>query len=356
MSKKRKVIIALSIVPAILLVKLLTYFPYFVEAYYSEGLYIWISKLSRYAFGWIPFSVGDIFYTIASILIIRWLVLSRKRIINDTLNWTLEVLATMTFVYIAFHIFWGLNYYRLPLHEKLELDYTYSTEELIETTKKLIEQTNTIHLQITGDDSIKVSVPYSKTALISISNSGFKNLNQIDASLDFRPQSSKRSLYSVPLTYMGFSGYLNPFTNEAQIDGIIPLYQYPFTVCHEQAHQLGYAAENEANFISFLATSLSEDKYVQYSGYAASLRYCLNELFRRDEEMFKSLRDNVHKGVLKNYKESFDFWENYKNPLEPLFKNFYSNFLKVNNQDKGIESYSYVVALIVNYYEQTDEL
>ena len=37
--------------------------------------------------------------------------------------------------------------------------------------------------------------------------------------------------------------------------------------------------------------------------------------------------------------------------MEPLFKEFYSYFLKANNQAKGIESYSYVVALLVDYLE-----
>jgi hypothetical protein len=44
-------------------------------------------------------------------------------------------------------------------------------------------------------------------------------------------------------------------------------------------------------------------------------------------------------------------WAQYKNPLEPLFKSIYNNFLKANAQDKGIKSYSYVVGLIVGHYE-----
>ena len=351
MSQKRKIFVALSIIPALIIVKVLSYFPNIVETFYSDGLYPILSKLSRYAFGWIPFSFGDIFYTVSGILILRWLIINRKRILTDTKNWVLEVLTTVSFVYIAFHVFWGLNYYRLPVHQKLELKSTYTTEELINTTNLLIDQTNRLHLQLVENDTLKVIMPYTKKELIAVSNEGFTNLDQIDPSFAFDQQSSKRSLYSIPLTYMGFSGYLNPFTNEAHIDGIIPLYQYPFTICHEQAHQLGYAAENEANFIGFLGTLINNDQYVQYSGLAAGLRYCLNEVYRRDEESFKSLRKKVNKGILKNYQESYDFWEQYKNPFEPLFKKVYSNYLKVNNQDKGIESYSYVVALIVNYYQ-----
>jgi hypothetical protein len=60
----------------------------------------------------------------------------------------------------------------------------------------------------------------------------------------------------------------------------------------------------------------------------------------------------MNPGVLEDYKEAFEFWSAYNNPMEPLFKVFYSHFLKANNQDKGIESYSYVVALLVDYLEE----
>ncbi|MCB0475915.1 MAG: DUF3810 family protein, partial [Flavobacteriaceae bacterium] len=53
-----------------------------------------------------------------------------------------------------------------------------------------------------------------------------------------------------------------------------------------------------------------------------------------------------------NYNEAEAFWDTYDNPLEPLFKLSYNSFLKANNQAKGMESYNYVVALLVNYFEK----
>jgi hypothetical protein len=35
--------------------------------------------------------------------------------------------------------------------------------------------------------------------------------------------------------YMGFSGYLNPFTNEAQVNYLGPMYTFPATTCREMA-------------------------------------------------------------------------------------------------------------------------
>ncbi len=351
MSKTKKLILAFSVIPQYLFIKWLSNYPEFIETYYSNGIYQFTSRVLRYVFGWIPFSVGDLFYTIAGIYIIRWLIINRKRITKDTRNWVLDILTTCSFIYFAFHLFWGMNYYRIPLHETLNLNNTYSTIELQAVAEKLIVKANAIHLTITNNDSVKIEMPFSKRELLKMSENGYKNLAEIYPNLEHNPASSKLSLYSLPLTYMGFSGYLNPFTNEAQIDGLIPLHKYPTTICHEKAHQIGYAAENETNFIGCLATINNDNIYFRYSGYIFALRHCLSELSKRDITLYDSLVEKINKGILKNYQESYEFWSSYQNPLEPLFKESYDTFLKANNQDKGIESYSYAVALFVNYFK-----
>ncbi|MBT8260895.1 MAG: DUF3810 domain-containing protein, partial [Bacteroidia bacterium] len=240
---------------------------------------------------------------------------------------------------------------RLPVHQSLNIQNTYSTEQLIRVTENLIDISNTKHNSLVDNDSLKVEMPYSKEEMIRLTENGYYNLSQKYTHLNPNPESTKTSIYSLPLTYMGFSGYLNPFTNESQIDGLIPMYKFPTTIAHEQAHQIGYAAENEANFIGCLATIHNDDKYFKYCGNIFALRHCLSEVYRRDTDSYEKLLAQVNPGILANYQESYDFWTSYKNPLEPIFKEFYSNFLKANNQEKGIESYSYAVALFVNYFD-----
>ena len=352
MRKHLKLIIALSLVLQIIGIKILANFPEFVETYYSNGLYKYIAKFMHFTFGWIPFSVGDILYTLASVYSIRWLIINRKRIINDTKNWVIDGVSTIAIAYFAFHMLWAFNYYRLPLHQSMQLKKDYTTDALVETSKKLITKVNAIHHSISIHDSLAILMPYTKKELLKLTPLGYKKLAEKYPNLKYNPKSLKRSIYSLPLTYMGFSGYLNPFTNEAQIDGLIPTFKYPTTASHEIAHQLGFAAENEANFIGCLATIHHDDIYFKYSGYAFALRHCLIELYKRDPEKYKELTAMVNTGVLKNYQEVQDFWRGYENPTEPLFKSTYNNFLKANNQVKGMESYSYVVALLVNYFQE----
>jgi hypothetical protein len=351
MQKYLKSILAFSIVLQIILLKIIARFPDVVEQLYSNGLYVYISKLMRYVFGWVPFSVGDVLYTLATVYILRWLFVNRKRIIKDTKAWIFDVLSAVSIGYFAFHLLWAFNYYRLPLHKALNIEKDYTTEALIATTERLISTVNTVHIAITNNDTIKVDMPYSKTELLQKVPKGYDKLSKKFPHLAYQPKSVKRSIYSLPLTYMGFSGYLNPFTNEAQIDGLIPTFKYPTTASHEVAHQLGYAAENEANFIGSMAAMHHDDIYFKYSGYAFALRHCLHEIYRRDPKQYETLVTKVNKGILKNYQEVRDFWDSYQNPTEPLFKSTYDTFLKANNQVDGMESYSYVVALLVNYFE-----
>ena len=266
MRSKTKTIIALSIIPQIAIVKLLSNFPQFIELFYSRGIYVWISKAMRLVFGWIPFSVGDILYTLAAIYLIRWLWKNWKRVFKETKLFVRDIFVVISLTYFSFHMLWGFNYYREPLHETLGLGYKYNTQELIMVTDLLVKRANDLHEVLETNDTIKISVPYTKSELLKKVRIGYDKLGDELPNMDPLPISLKRSIYSVPLTYMGFGGYLNPFTNEAQIDGIVPIHKYPSTGSHELAHQIGYAAENEANFIGYLACLNHPDPYFKYSG------------------------------------------------------------------------------------------
>jgi hypothetical protein len=350
MQQHKKLGIALALLPLYFLIKFLGQFPEFIEIYYSNGLYPVLSTCLRFTFGWLPFSFGDIFYSVSILYIIRWFVINFKRSYKDTKNWFIDVFSAITVIYFSFHLFWAMNYYRQPLHENLNLKAEYSTEELIKTTKILIEKSNNLHTSLTKNDSVMVIFPMTKNEVIKNTPVGYSILEKKYPHLNYHPVSLKKSLLSYPLTIMGFSGYLNPLTNEAQVNYCIPVYKFPTTCAHEIAHQLGYAAENEANFMGFLASVNNPDPYFKYSGYTFALRHCLGELLRRDPKLYEKLATTINPGIYKNYQEVSDFWISHKNITEPVFRETYNSYLKANNQSKGMESYSYVVALYVNFF------
>ena len=349
---RTKYILSILLFVQILLLQVLPYFPLQVEQFYSNGFYPIVSQFLRLTIGSIPFSFGDLMYIILIGFILKWFWNQRK---SWKLKWKSNILSLLSFVsvfYFLFHSLWAFNYYRQPLFEKMEIKKDYSDADLLAFTKKLIIKTNTIQKQLANNDSLKVTFPYSQNQVFKMNLNGYKKLAKEHSYFTYTHLSIKKSLISLPLTYMGFGGYLNPFTNEAQVNYLGPMYSFPMTGNHEMAHQMGYASESECNFIGFLASVKNDDLYIQYSGYSMALRYCLSNWQAKDETVFKQLLKTVHPGILKNYKESEQFWKQYDTIIDKGFHAFYDQFLKVNQQKDGMEGYSKFVNLMVNYYKE----
>lgn len=334
----------------LLLVFIIKGYPQIVETYYSNGIYISISTFFQKIFTKLPFSFGDFFYLVLIGFILSFILILFKRKFKLKKSDFYKIISFISIIYFWFHFSWGLNYYRLPLHKQLEVKNEYTTDELINFTDFLIEKTNAIHSGISSNDSLPVKFFNTASEYELLVFENFKNVKFLKQTVKVR--SLKPSLFSLPLSYMGFGGYINPFTHEAQYNQKVPNYKFPTLIAHEMGHQLGYAKENEANFVSCYVSMNSRDKKIRYAGFTYALKFCLNDVYRQAPEDFDRLKAKINPGILKNYKETQMFWESYKNPLEPVFKNVYGNFLKVNNQPRGIESYSYVVALLVNYFSE----
>ena len=165
----------------------------------------------------------------------------------------------------------------------------------------------------------------------------------------------KKSLFSLPLTYMGFSGYINPFTNEANINYNIPSTSLIFVINHEIAHQLGIASEKDANFISYLMLISSDNEYLKYCGLSYALRLCLNELSKLDYDKYSYLLEKVNKGIIKDYVEINKFWKNYEGKIEKVSKKSYDLYLKQNNIQSGIKNYNESISLILKYNLEVNE-
>jgi hypothetical protein len=348
---KRQNLLPYFLLIQIILIPFLGFFPEVMERWYSNGLYPIVSKSLRMLFGNIPFSVGDLLYFVLIVFGMKWIWTNRK---SWKTHWKKNInllLSGIAVLYFAFHLLWGFNYYRQPLFEKMKIERDYTDADLLLFTKKLIAKTNTTQFQIAQNKNAKIVFPYSQEHVFQMNLNGYRTLASEYPFFNYSELSAKKSLFSLPLTYMGFGGYLNPFTNEAQVNYLMPMYNSPTTSCHEMAHQMGYASESECNFIGFMASVKNNDLYFKYSGYSFALRYCLANWQIRNKVVYKQLLLTVHPGILKNYDESDAFWKTYETPIETGFHLFYDSFLKWNQQKDGMEGYSKFVNLIVNYYK-----
>lgn len=246
--------------------------------------------------------------------------------------------------YVLFNILWGLNYDRLGIADQLQLQVSpYRTEELGQLTEVMVDELN-------GLDSIarQNRDRLSYTSVIRhVAIQAYDSLASVQPQFSYPFSSLKPSLFSYPGLYIGFAGYYNPFTGEAQVNVRDPAFTLPYTACHEMGHQLGYAKENEANFIGFLACRESPDPAVRYSTYLDLYQYAFRELFFRDSIFAKELRRKLAPGVREDLQELRRFSQKYENDLEPKIWAVYSRFLRANGQPHGIKTYSEVTAWLI---------
>ena len=342
-----------------LLVRIFSLFPSRVERYYSTGVYPSIGITLRMLFGWIPFSVGDIFYTIVGIWLIYNLYLFtrsafRKQLGKGALLVAVEkTISFFLLVYVLFNLLWGLNYNRLPMATHLGITLKrYSIKELKVVMQVLLTRLNELDsVSLFYRDDLEI-----KRKLFSESVHAYRRSQSQHAFLSYEHPSIKPSIYSYAGNYLGFSGYYNPFSGEAQVNTTIPAFVQPFVSCHEIGHQLGFAKENEANFAGFLSGRLSENQAFRYSVYFDMYSYALLELFRRDSSSAKLIHNQLKPQVRKDYAAIQKFFSRFENPLEPVIRNLYGHYLKANDQPGGLKSYSQVVAMLVAYHRKYGEL
>lgn len=333
----------------IIALKIISSLPQEVETLYSQTIYPLVSEVLRLTFGKIPFSLGDILYFgFGGFLLFNfWKSFQMKRLSFE--NIVLNISFYVCLFYFLFHFLWGIQYHRISFHQYFESKQTYTCEELEEFTVQLIAKTNELHIQIMGHDTITYRNPYQVSEIFEKAIVSYEEISIKYPFLKYENPSIKESLFSKPLSYMGFSGYFNPFTHEAQVNSFIPRYNFPTTTLHEMAHQIGIAPENEANFIGYLVSIESSDIHFRYSGYTFGLKYCLRNMERLSPGRLSYLLQKINPGIVANFMETEKFHAAHESPLEWVSKHFYDYFLKANKQQDGIMGYNNFVAAMVSY-------
>lgn len=331
----------------------LTANPQWVERFYTHGFYAFYLRILTAVTNLFSFSIGDVLYFLMGLFLlwkIRQIWKRHQKTKQRIRAYAGLLIKSCLLFYVAFNLFWGFNNYRIPLATQLELQQGYTKQELLDLTQVMIQETNALQLAITQDALQAVVLPADKDQIRQEAQLGVQTLSETTQWFTYGHQKAKGSLYSLPLTYMGFSGYVNPFTLEAQVNTKIPTSTLIVTASHEIAHQVGYAKESEANFIGFLAAKKQADIRYQYSANIFALRYCLKALEAEETEAdFKALLEEIPPGVHTNLIENTLFWRSYKTATDAVFKFIYSNFLKINNQKEGIRSYNKFIDLLIHY-------
>lgn len=345
------------IIPVLaVIIKVISVNPEWVERYYTYGVYPVIATVLRFSLGWIPFSIGDILYIGLMIWlgykIARQIRRIRKKQFSKLYGYGFirRTIFLILLVYVVFYGLWGLNYSRQGIASQLQLKEQQSTTADLDTLVHLLHNKLNDQAQLLTPamrDSFKSKRNLFLNASLLYQIAGTKY-----AFLSYKGYSVKPSLFSYIGNYLGFQGYYNPFTGEAQVNTTVPASVEPFVASHEIAHQLGYAKESEANFVGFLACRLHPSVNFKYSVYFDMYHYAIRELAFADSSRAKIYDSILHPRVKKDIADYIEFYKKYRNPIEPYIDKMYSYFLKANNQPKGRRSYNEVVTWLIAYYKK----
>ncbi len=355
--------------------------------WYATHLYpVWVGSVGRLA-GYAPFSVSEILlYILLLVMIVSggsFLITKMQRIVTGQRDTDVEpgidsiagrtdtagldrrpmrvvweytvfrvklsdiflICAVLAFLYV---VNCGINYHRSSFSETSGIaTKEYSAEELKEVCRWMTRNVEKYSKEVTRgkDGGMVLDGSLGENAVEAM-----ESLQKEYPELKGYYPKPKKLLNSWILSVQDLSGIYSPFTIEANYNGDMQDYYIPFTACHELSHLRGYMQEQEANFISFLACTGSDEASFVYSGYLAGWVQCMNVLYRTDYDMWEEIRGELPEEAETDIRLSREFWARYDGRIAEVSNKVNDTYLKANGQKDGVKSYNRMVDLIVGYY------
>jgi hypothetical protein len=332
--------------------------PNSVEAIYSTGIYKPIGLVLSNITSIVPTSMAELILVFATIFIIWRIVLlaihlfkQKKERIHLLFDFLINMLVAISITYFSFILIWGLNYYRLPFSTISKLDVKPSTtKELEELCENLIDRANTLRNSVKEDSNGVMYLPNGNKDVFKRASKGFINASKLYSELGGKYGQPKSVILSNLMSYTGITGVYFPFTGEANVNISVPDSDIPATVCHEMAHQRGFAREDEANYIAYVTCKMNPDVDFQYSGTLLALIESTNALYYQDPIAFRELRSNYSDGLIRDLQAINEYWKQYEGPVNEVSNKINDTYLKANNQSDGVHSYGRMVDLLLAEY------
>ena len=311
-----------------------------------------------------PFSLWDILLVpiaIAAVASFAFCIVRKRGITRWIANVCVIVAALILFMVGA----WGLNHYAPPLSDEFNLEVgEYSADELESATAYYLEQAAARAQAVPRDDDMTLS-RQDFYELAVIAGRSYEPLADDHPVFEGSTAPVKALLLmGEPLLYSGHTGIFWPFTGEANVPLNCGTADIPFIMCHEAAHRLGIASEQEANFCAFLASTSNDDVRFAYSGYCQAFGYCLNALAanypdRVEAFIEKAIGEDIDPTNAKTYGTRlvlFDRQNNalhyqaYEGPAEDVGTAMNDAYLKTFSEESGVKSYGEVVDYLIAWH------
>ncbi len=272
------------------------------------------------------------------------------------LGWVLAFCCLVWMLHTGIH---GLNYYASPLASDIRLNLTELTHtDVKNATVFFRDQANALASELPRDENGDLIFSDFDT-LADQAGAGFENLVYDYGYSVFAGSTApvKKLIWADLYSSMGICGISMALTGEASVNPQIPNMSQPFTMCHEMAHRMSIALEDDANLAGFLACVANESKEFQYSAYYMAYRYCISAMYSAGTQEDYDAAVEISKGVNAEFNHDLkvynDFFNSRRNEAaEKLADSVNDAYIKVSGDENGVASYGNVASLLVNWHIQ----
>ena len=160
----------------------------------------------------------------------------------------------------------------------------------------------------------------------------------------------KRIFFSRIMSYVDFTGFFFPFTDEANLNTDSPACLLPSTITHELAHQKNIAPEQEANFVAILTALKSNNPVYCYSAALLGYIHLSNALYKADRIAWEQVYGSLDARVRADLSANNAYWQQFQTPVNQATQTVYNSFLQSYGQELGVKSYGACVDLLVACY------
>ncbi|MDR3643885.1 MAG: DUF3810 domain-containing protein [Clostridia bacterium] len=331
--------------------------PQLTESLYSRRIYPLISRAGSLVTAFTPVCMAELMLCAAVLAALGGLValvthrnaVTRRRVAS----FVLTVLAAASACYFFFVVLWGLNYNRQPLAQNL--GYKGGSVTSAELSATLTREVNAIN-SLLADGRIRFDAKgrsFYTGGLLNMEQQtidGFNTLARQNSLFNRNYVCPKGVLLSLPWCYTGVEGIFIPFTFEPCVNTVTPAFMLPFNMSHETAHFKGFAKEDEANYVAYLAATANSDPYFRYSGHMAACSYLSNALYATDQALWQQSMSKLDSRAVGDFNYYNQYVERFAGPVQKASQQMNDSYLKSQGEPQGIVSYNLFVSLLAAEY------
>ena len=330
-----------------------------IESVHGKVIFPAISWILDHTVNLLPFSILYLLIPIILYGVLRSLHHVNLSVYRNRVAWfrlLVKMLCLMSAVIFIFYFFWGFNYDRIQLSERLGWSPDPITKE--EFLSEGLEQVNRLKAFTTRDrKAMSDNVTFNHYRLLEVVMR--REAMSIADSLDYLARSGVRCRQLVPkglLLRLSTAGFYNPITGECNIDKGLHILQKPFVMAHELFHGMGVTGEGDCNFLAYVLCQRSKVDFIRYSGELCYWRYMRHALRRTDKSEYDRMVSHLPPFVRDDLASIDELIHQYPDIAPHMRDAIYNAYLRSNKIGDGLANYNRILQMVVNWRKQNYQL